>query len=298
MAERDPGKVPRVDCIYNRSRGRNLVGRPAPRVRRRGEEERVFSRSLSQPSNQTSNQASTPVSRAFSEQNSKSTIPSTPKPQPNFDIYLNNKTSHIHPLRQQSCPVLVRQQTDSPQSFLTPPDPLRQIRNTVYYAPSRTPKTSVVLADPGTRVPGIRLTTASPPNSRTGSTESWSLETERLLTTGVKPPLCRMSSQEGPLKNADKTDSMDISEVEAEYFKQVKLVKEEQKRKDSPPTFPLYVNKLSELFEKKKHLENFLKSEFKYVAVSSGNFQPDPYTVHSDILCNILYLKHYPIGEL
>ena len=58
-----------------------------------------------------------------------------------------------------------------------------------------------------------------------------------------------------------------MSELEAEYFKKVSPATH---RKDSPPTFPLYVNKLSELFLKKKNFESFLKAEFKYVELSSG----------------------------
>ena len=59
-------------------------------------------------------------------------------------------------------------------------------------------------------------------------------------------------------------DSMEMSEIEAEYYKTIP-------RRLSPTNIPLYVNKLSELFATKRNFEAFLRSEFKYVAVASGN---------------------------
>ena len=68
-----------------------------------------------------------------------------------------------------------------------------------------------------------------------------------------------------PTKSMDKSDSVDISEIEAEYFRNLKM------DAGSVTSFPLYVNKLAELFaNNKRNFSSFLKTEFKNVTITSG----------------------------
>ena len=67
-----------------------------------------------------------------------------------------------------------------------------------------------------------------------------------------------------PTKSMDKSDSVDISEIEAEYFRNVHV------EAGAVTSFPLYVNKLAELFSNKRNFAAFLKTEFRNVSITSG----------------------------
>ena len=288
----------RVDCIYNRTRGRNIkdFSRAVVPLKYRSKSEQI---QISSPrkSAQFHNLA---VSTSASNNNRRVSSPGPliDSKKACFEAYLRNSSNRTTPstpskpkLRSQrtdpgsSSPLVVVTQGASsspaaqtppppqyqrsssvpsaaPEKLLSPPDPHKHLRGTLNYQANKGPKVSVLLATPSSNSPGIRLTTASPPLARQTSGN-----TDNTSRSGL---FRRMDSHDSgygnsPGKSIDKSDSVDISEIEAEYYKTIP-----PNRKMSSANFPLYVNKLSELFTTKKNFEAFLKSEFKYVAVASG----------------------------
>ena len=119
--------------------------------------------------------------------------------------------------------------------------------------------TDVTSSDSDINLPGNVLITA------TNSTKF--LPKSNIKHTGVFSRMPSQDSGYGPSKSIEKCDSLDVSEVEAEYYQKYP---EEVQGHDSPPTFPLYINKLGGLLSQKRNFEAFLKSEFKYVFITSG----------------------------
>ena len=296
----------RVDCIYNRTRGRNIkdLSRSVVPLKLRS---RPDQGQINSPIK------AVPVLTVSTPAPGRRTVSSAPlidSKRANFEAYLRNSTSHFRtppstpthqqvpstrphlryqltdPGSQPPKPLLAPQEsTPNPRTtpsttpqyqrsssvpsatqdkLLAPPDPHKHLRETLSYQANKGPKVSVLLATPSTNSPGIRLTTASPPlaRHRAGNTDS----------SARSGHLRRMDSHDSgygnsPGKSIDKSDSVDISEIEAEYYKTIP-----PNKKMSSVNVPLYVNKLSELFTTKRNFEAFLKSEFKYVALSSGKF--------------------------
>ena len=289
----------RVDCIYNRTRGRNLKDYSrsvVPLNFTRPDQGQISTSLRAVP-------ALVPVSRT--QTTTRNTLSSTPlidSKKASFEAYLRNGSSRFRT----SPPTVVLQPASSvrpglqyqltdpgspppligstpsgrihsappqyqrsssvpaagPENHLSPPDPHKHIRGSLNYQDKKGPKVSVLLANPSSKSPGIRLTTASPPPARHRANS-----TDNLARSGDIRKMDSHDSGYGnsPGKSIDKSDSVDISEIEAEYYKTIP-----PNRKMSPANVPLYVNKLSELFTTKRHFEAFLKSEFKYVAVASG----------------------------
>ncbi|XP_063679895.1 uncharacterized protein LOC134815307 isoform X2 [Bolinopsis microptera] len=295
----------RVDCIYNRTRGRNIKDYSRPVVSlnfTRPDQGQISSPLRAVP-------AFVPVIRTQTTITNTLTLSSTPlidSKKANFEAYLRSgsgssrfRTSPPTVVLQQASsirPGLQYQLTDpgspppkplstssssgrihptspqyqrsssvpaaGPENHLSPPDPHKHIRGALNYLDKKGPKVSVLLANPSSKSPGIRLTTASPPPARHRANS-----TDNLARSG---DIRKMDSHDSGYGNSpgklsiDKSDSVDISEIEAEYYKTIP-----PNREMSPANVPLYVNKLSELFTTKRHFEAFLKSEFKYVAVAS-----------------------------
>ena len=286
----------RVDCIYNRTRGRNIkdFSRAVVPLKFRSKSEQIQISSPRKTAQFYNSAFSTSVSNsrvsnsgplidskkacfeAYLRKSSNRTTPSTPsKPQlrsqrtdpgssPPLVVVTQGTSSS--PTTQTPPPPQYQRSSSvpsaAPDKLLSPPDPHKHLRGTLNYQANKGPKVSVLLATPSSNSPGIRLTTASPPLARQTSGNTDSKPRSGLLR--------RMDSHDSgygnsPGKSVDKSDSVDISEIEAEYYKTIP-----PNRKMSSVNFPLYVNKLSELFTTKKNFEAFLKSEFKYVAVASG----------------------------
>lgn len=331
----------RVDCIYNRTRGRNL--KDLQRSPLRGRPDHLAFPTRDQIAVPTRDHITSPVRdestnyRGFRQDQ----LPLRPIPfypsrssgaalidskKASFEAYLQrrnpgNTTRNQLPSRPQlqyqltdpgsappvlpdtssssssSAPYIRSSSVPSAPELLAPPDPHRHLRGALNYQPNKGPKVSVLLANPSSSSPGIRLTTASPPavRHRLRSMDShdsgygnspgkvllqttfllWLLSKSTFLNTPKNRSLVLAPSfflvflkvwhkkQLYP-QSIDKMDSMEMSEIEAEYYKTIP-------RRLSPTNIPLYVNKLSELFSTKRNFEAFLRSEFKYVAVASGN---------------------------